>query len=205
MKQYKIEFSNKGTIRWCNLQNKLHRLDGPAVEWSDGTKEWWVNGERHRIDGPAIEWSDGAKAWHVDGELHRLDGPAIEWRNGTKEWWVNGERHRIDGPAIELGNGVKEWWVDGVKEWWVDGVKYDEQTFNREFKITTSCMSGLCMWVSVSDEMPEEQDVNKAGCKYYHLKIKNFNNGIGFYANGVWRKDYVSVYDNEVTHWLKEF
>jgi hypothetical protein len=22
----------------------LHRLDGPAVEWSDGGQEWWING-----------------------------------------------------------------------------------------------------------------------------------------------------------------
>ena len=27
-----------------------------------------MNGERHRLDGPAIEWADGSKAWYVDGE-----------------------------------------------------------------------------------------------------------------------------------------
>lgn len=25
---------------------KLHREDGPAIEWDNGDKEWWVNGER---------------------------------------------------------------------------------------------------------------------------------------------------------------
>jgi len=24
----------------------LHRIDGPAVEWSDGTKEWYIDGIR---------------------------------------------------------------------------------------------------------------------------------------------------------------
>jgi hypothetical protein len=45
-----------------------HRLDGPAVEWSDGDKSWWVAGERHRLDGPAIEYADGRKYWYLDGE-----------------------------------------------------------------------------------------------------------------------------------------
>ena len=27
--------------------NKLHRLDGPAVEFLDGGKEWWVFGTRY--------------------------------------------------------------------------------------------------------------------------------------------------------------
>ena len=44
----------------------LHRLDGPAVEWSDGTKEWYVNGKCHRLDGPAIERADGKKSWYIN-------------------------------------------------------------------------------------------------------------------------------------------
>lgn len=52
----------------CNfLFNKLHREDGPAIEYPDGGKEWWVNGKLHREDGPAIEWSDGHKEWWVNG------------------------------------------------------------------------------------------------------------------------------------------
>ena len=38
------------------------RLDGPAVERANGTREWWVNGERHRFDGPAIECPDLSEA-----------------------------------------------------------------------------------------------------------------------------------------------
>ena len=45
----------------------IHRLDGPAIEWADGSKAWFVDDECHRIDGPAIEWADGYKAWYVDG------------------------------------------------------------------------------------------------------------------------------------------
>jgi hypothetical protein len=62
------------------------------IEYKDGTKEWFLNGERHRTDGPAIEWSNGTKEWWLNGYLHRTDGPAIEYSNGTKEWWLNGKK-----------------------------------------------------------------------------------------------------------------
>ena len=45
----------------------LHREDGPAVEYSDGHKEWYINGERHREDGPAVEYTDGGKGWRING------------------------------------------------------------------------------------------------------------------------------------------
>ena len=75
--------------------------------------EYLLNGILHRLDGPAVEWANGDKSWWVDGKRHRLDGPAIERTDGSKEWWVDGKRHRLDGPAIERTDGSKEWWVDG--------------------------------------------------------------------------------------------
>lgn len=44
-------------------------------------------GIRHRLDGPALEYADGDKVWFVDGEIHRVDGPAVEKANGDKEWF----------------------------------------------------------------------------------------------------------------------
>ena len=72
------------------IVNKLHREDGPAIEHTDGTKIWLLNGEYHREDGPAIEFADGTKEWFLNGEYHREDGPAIEFADGTKEWFLNG-------------------------------------------------------------------------------------------------------------------
>ena len=45
-----------------------HREDGPAIEYSDGHKEWYINGERHRTDGPAVEYTDGDKSWFINDE-----------------------------------------------------------------------------------------------------------------------------------------
>lgn len=54
--------------QWLELDEVLiHRLDGPAVVWVDGTKQWWVDGKPHRLDGPAVEWSSGVKEWAING------------------------------------------------------------------------------------------------------------------------------------------
>lgn len=58
---------SKGTRRWY-VDGKLHRADGPAVEWANGDKEWWVNDKVHRIDGPAVEYADGHQLWYVNGK-----------------------------------------------------------------------------------------------------------------------------------------
>ena len=62
-----------------------------VVEFSNGDKHWYLNGERHRVDGHAVEWSNGNKEWYLNGIQHRVDGPAIEYANGTKTWYLNGE------------------------------------------------------------------------------------------------------------------
>ena len=68
----------------------LHREDGPAIEYANGGKEWFINGKCHREDGPAIEWSNGYKSWYINGKRHREDGPAAEYTNGYKSWYING-------------------------------------------------------------------------------------------------------------------
>ncbi len=77
-------------IEWRNNNGWLHRLDEPAIEYFDGRREWWFDGQRHRVDGPAVEAADGTKYWFVNGILHRLDGPAIEFDGGDKKWLING-------------------------------------------------------------------------------------------------------------------
>jgi hypothetical protein len=66
----------------------------------------------HRVDGPAVERTNGTKYWFVDDKYHRLDGPAVERTNGTKYWFVDDKYHRLDGPAAESADGYKEWWID---------------------------------------------------------------------------------------------
>ena len=67
-------------------------MKSKCITDSGGTKRWWVNGKLHRVDGPAIEFASGSKYWYLNGKRHRVDGPAIEWADGTKFWFINDKK-----------------------------------------------------------------------------------------------------------------
>ena len=46
---------------------QLHRDNGPAVIYPDGTQLWYRNGKRHRDDGPSAVYPDGTQYWHRNG------------------------------------------------------------------------------------------------------------------------------------------
>ena len=55
--------------RWRGFSSVfLHREDGPAIEYADGTKHWFIDGKRHREDGPAVECANGDKEWYLHGK-----------------------------------------------------------------------------------------------------------------------------------------
>ena len=116
-KTYEVRVYTNGDKRWY-LNGKLHREDGPAVEYPDGQKVWWLNDELHREDGPAIKCANGSKSWYLNGKYHREDGPAIERVNGTKQWWLNGkklteEEHRQRTSRQTCNGKIVE--IDGIK------------------------------------------------------------------------------------------
>ena len=76
------ETDSYGNICYYNDLNQYHREDGPAIEFADGSKSWYLNNQLHREDGPAIEYADGTKFWYLNDQLHREDGPAIEYADG---------------------------------------------------------------------------------------------------------------------------
>jgi len=51
----------------------IHHDDGPAIEYKNGPAygrgpaQWYFEGKRHRKDGPAVEWYDGDKEWYLNG------------------------------------------------------------------------------------------------------------------------------------------
>ena len=108
--QYYVEVDSDGTYwyAWPGTDRRLHRLGGPAVEYTTGSRAWYQDGLRHRLDGPAVERPDGYRAWYQNGLLHRLDGPAIERPDGTHRWYIDGVRHTEDAwraatqPAVEM-------------------------------------------------------------------------------------------------------
>lgn len=105
-----IIYSN-GDTQWY-LDGFRHRLDGPAKDY-ESKREWIQYGIHNRLDGPAVEYQDGTKDWIQDGVLHRLDGPAVIFSNGDTRWYVFSKLHREDGPAVERLDGYKEYWLCG--------------------------------------------------------------------------------------------
>jgi hypothetical protein len=49
------------------LNNKLHREDGPAIEYANGNKSYYLNDLLHREDGPAIDDLVGFKSYCLEG------------------------------------------------------------------------------------------------------------------------------------------
>ncbi len=54
-----------GTKFWFN-NNRLHRLDGPAMLSSDNDQYWFIDDNRHREDGPAILLSSNSEAFYLE-------------------------------------------------------------------------------------------------------------------------------------------
>ena len=83
-----------GNINFYNSKGQLHRNGAAAIEYSSGTKEWYLNGKCHRVNGPAVEYHNGAKEWCVYGQCHRLNGPAVEYAyRGGKEWYLKNKMY----------------------------------------------------------------------------------------------------------------
>jgi hypothetical protein len=121
MKTYTVKINDSGNRVWY-LNGKLHREDGPAIEYPNGDKWWYLNGKYHRTDGPAVEYANVYKAWWINGELHREDGPAMEFADGDKAWYLNDKKY-TEAEFNKL-MGKKEV-TPVVKVVEIDGVKYE--------------------------------------------------------------------------------
>jgi len=84
-----LEIDIYGTKMWRNAKGQLHRLDGPASEWVNGSKRWYEDGRLHRLDGPAVVFFNGYIEWRLKGNLHCESGPAVVFPKGKKQWWLN--------------------------------------------------------------------------------------------------------------------
>ena len=102
MKTYTVEVNDNGDKAWY-LNGKLHREDGPAVEYADGSKWWVLNDKLHREDGPACEYADGSKSWYLNGE--KLTKAEFNARFKQKPS-CEGKVVEVDGVKYKL---VKAW------------------------------------------------------------------------------------------------
>ena len=109
----KIIIDDVGSFYFKN--KKLHKDDDePAVDYENGTLQWYKYGKLHRDDDmPAIIDNEGGKEWWYGGRRHREDDkPAVIYYGG-EEWWLYGARHREDDKPAIVSDSTQEWWVGG--------------------------------------------------------------------------------------------
>ena len=71
-----------------------------VVEYTNGTKYWYMNGQYHRIDGPAIEYADGSKSWYINGKYYS-EQSFNEYINKQNKPCL-GKKIIVDGVEYEL-------------------------------------------------------------------------------------------------------
>lgn len=75
------------------IKEKYIDVDGQelkVLKVSDFDKDYFnLHGKLHRLDGPAVEYPNKNYEWHKDGKLHRIGGPAY-FISGIMEWYING-------------------------------------------------------------------------------------------------------------------
>ena len=98
------EFS-RSTVYLIKGTGVLHREDGPAVEYADGSVKWYFNGKLHRDDGPAVINPKMGMEWYKDGKRHREDGPAVIYLSGDLCWILN-----------DIHFNKKEKWFEALTE-----------------------------------------------------------------------------------------
>lgn len=66
----KVEIHLDGTKIYYNSNNQSNRLDGPAIEYVDGSYDWYKEGSPHRIGGPSFfDTYDNYCEWDVNGKF----------------------------------------------------------------------------------------------------------------------------------------
>ena len=68
----------------------------PIMTDYNAYKIWHLHARIHRTDGPAVIYKNGTKCWYYRGAFHRTDGPAVEYANGYKEWYIKGKLLSFD-------------------------------------------------------------------------------------------------------------
>ena len=61
-----------------------------------GEYKIYSENDLHRLDGPAVEFTNGDKVWYQKGKLHRENGPSIEYHNGNNFWYIHGSEYHTE-------------------------------------------------------------------------------------------------------------
>jgi len=107
------DFDNRGGRVWRRGSSSkdfcAHRIDGPAFEFGDGTKEWWEHDVCLRVDGNqgCYDTPDGVLVQKIRAR-HEAETEGMRQRikdleeYGAMEWW-DSIRLRIEDERLKHG------------------------------------------------------------------------------------------------------
>lgn len=134
-----FSYDDKKGEEWkCN--GLLHREDGPARIYTNGTKQYFYHGVLHRENGPAIE-ANHTYCWkyvyYKYGKIHNDKGPAYieKWKDcEVLKYFQNNILHHIQGPAHLIkycnhGNKKVE------NNYYINGTYFSQEQFEKIIKI----------------------------------------------------------------------
>jgi hypothetical protein len=133
----KFSYDDKKGEEW-RLNGLLHREDGPARIYSNGTKQYYKHGYLHRIDGPAVDANHGyctKQVYYFEGVIHNENGPAYieKWSDSELlKYFENDKLHHLQGPAIilrYLNCKIK----DDI-QYFINGEYYSRENFQKVIK-----------------------------------------------------------------------
>ena len=64
----KYKFDDKDIIYYKKGTSIFHNPYGPAFITKNGAEQYWIEDKLHRLDGPAIIWPDGYTEYCINGE-----------------------------------------------------------------------------------------------------------------------------------------
>jgi len=70
-----MKYRNISLKNYLNLSEKVKNNGSFCVFYELGGKDYYVNGKKHRENGPAVEYYNGIKDWYLNGLFY----PFEEW------------------------------------------------------------------------------------------------------------------------------
>ena len=99
-----------GLKEWRNARGKLHREEGPAVEYPDGSKEWWVDGATARTAPRSSRLTGRRNGGNMDGgtgRMPRLENTPPARRNGGSAAYVTAKTAQPSNTLTARSDGTE--------------------------------------------------------------------------------------------------
>jgi hypothetical protein len=149
-----FSYDDKKGEEW-RLNGHLHREDGPARIYSNGTKQWYKHGVLHRENGPAVEaiyntfYENCEKTvWYYNGQVHNNKGPAYieRWQSSEiLKYFEYDKLHHLQGPAL-----IIRYNYDGGRkkdkedlDYYINGEYYPREKYYKVINTVKKCVNKM--------------------------------------------------------------